>query len=286
MRIVILGSSGLLGKYLTTESIKRNYKTVGISRTKSDYNLDIRNFEKVDKVLKSIKPNVIINCIAITDLEYCEKYPLKAFLINTIPLIFLKSFCMKWNITLLQISTDHFFDNDKKKRHSENDKVKLLNQYARTKYAAEVIIKEYKKSLIVRTNFTGFKNYGDPTFIEWLINMIIKEKKLELFSDYYTSTIDAYTLSKFIFDVIEKKVYGIINLASSSVVSKKEFGEKIAKLLNKKITLIKKKNKIKKKMCPRAKDLGLDITKSKKKLKKHIPNLDEVCKRLIYEYNS
>ena len=89
MRIVILGSSGLLGKYLTTESLKRNHKTTGISRTKSDYNLDIRDFEKVEKVLKSTKPNVIINCIAITNLEYCEKYPFKAYLINTIPLIFL-----------------------------------------------------------------------------------------------------------------------------------------------------------------------------------------------------
>ncbi len=69
-KILILGSSGLLGSNLF-RILKNKYNTShnGIKKR----NLDINNLSKLDLLIKKKEPDLIINCVAITNIDDAEK---------------------------------------------------------------------------------------------------------------------------------------------------------------------------------------------------------------------
>ena len=57
---------------------------------------------------------------------------------------------------------------------------------------------------------------------DWIINTVKSKKEVLAFDDYYVSSIDTLSFTKFLFNLIDKDATGIFNLASSEVFSKKE----------------------------------------------------------------
>ena len=284
MKIIVLGSTGLLGKTLCKEGRKRKFDIQGISRKNKKFIFEFKKIKNLINFFKYNKPNIIINAVGLIDIDKCESNPELAYKINALPLKSLAKYTKKEKIKLVQISTDHFFS-DKKRKHSENSKVKLLNYYAKTKYEAEKFTKINNDHIIIRTNFTGYKNRKKvETFIEWILKEK-KNKKIKLFDDYYCSTIDVKTLASFILDLLNTEFKGIINIGSSSVTSKKEFAEKFLKKLKVKKLIIKKEsiNVLKTK---RANTLGLKINLIEKTIKKRMPNIDKVINNLFNEYKN
>ena len=73
-KILVLGSSGFLGKYLCKYLKKKNLKVYEQGRKKnSQIKLDLLNKDKLKLVILKIKPDIIINLVAETNLEKCEK---------------------------------------------------------------------------------------------------------------------------------------------------------------------------------------------------------------------
>ena len=133
---------------------------------------------------------------------------------------------------------------------------------------------------------TGFRGFsGMPSFAEWLFDAIINDKKIILFDDYYTSTIDANSLAKTLFDLIDLKFYGLLNIASREVSSKRKFAELLAKKMD-----IKTSNmaigSVKKQSPTRANSLGLDVSKAEQVLGYQMPVLKNVIESLIVEYEN
>ena len=281
MDYLILGSTGLLGQKLIETGKKKKLKIIGISRKSKEYNFNFLKLNELRKILKTIKPKYILNAVGVIDIDFCEKNIERAYKINSYPLKTISNFCNENKTKLIHISTDHYFVNNKKKKHNEKNKILLVNNYAKSKYLAEKIVKKTKDYIIIRTNFTGFKkNSKKKTFIEWLVSNHNNNKKIKLFNDYYCSTIDVYSLSNFIFKLIEKKFIGIINLASSTVSSKKEFAEKFFEKagFNKNLIHSASVNNLK---TRRANSLGLDVKKAEKILNCKMPKIDQVCLNLL-----
>ena len=78
-RILILGSSGILGRNLVYQ-LKNNYKVFhnGLKKRK----LNLTNLDSLKKILINSKPDLIINCAAVTNLDICEKEKLKTKEVN------------------------------------------------------------------------------------------------------------------------------------------------------------------------------------------------------------
>ena len=72
IKVLILGSSGLLGKYLYTE-LKKNKKVVVYNTGLNKRKFDFTKKKQLKKILISKKPNLIINTVALTDIDKCEK---------------------------------------------------------------------------------------------------------------------------------------------------------------------------------------------------------------------
>lgn len=285
MKIVILGSTGMLGQALIKESLNRKLQTIGIARKGSDRCLDLTNDKELIDAIESIAPDVIINTVAIVNLKICEEKPLLAYLTNTHSVAILSEMTRKKNIYLVQISTDHYYTGDQDFQHSENEEVELVNEYAKTKYMAENFALSDPKSLIVRTNIVGFRDrINSPTFIEWVLDSLIKQLPMTLFYDFFTSSIDVTSFAKIIFDVLEQKCSGILNIASRETFSKKTFIEMIACDLGVSLTHTKTGSIFDLKDVPRAESLGLNVTKIEHILGYKLPTIEQVVNNLITVY--
>ena len=136
MKIIIVGASGLLGSALVPKlgSIHNTVITMGRSSV-SEYQCDVRNKELLSHVFEELEPDIIINLVALTDVDLCEAFPRKAYLINVKALEnivnWIESSDKKCH--LVQISTDQVYDGSGP--HSESQEM-LTNYYAFSKYMA------------------------------------------------------------------------------------------------------------------------------------------------------
>ncbi len=285
MKILIFGATGMLGQALTYEAFIRNIDTVGIARSGTDICLDILNERALKDIVESIKPQIIINAAAITNLTECEDNPGLAYLINSRAVRILAEMSRKIGAYLIQISTDHYFVGDRDIKHNETSPIRLVNEYARSKYAGEKFALAYPNSLVIRTNIVGFRhNKGQLTFAEWVFSAIENRESIVLFDDFFTSSIDVAQFSVALFNLLDKGLTGVINIASREVFSKKDFIEAIATQLEYKLSNTTTGSVFKMKNIPRAESLGLEVRKAEAYLGYKLPTMNEVVTKLILAY--
>ena len=83
--VLIVGATGMLGRALVVESKKIGLETIGLSRQGSDIDLDIVDSREFEKVLRTLKPKVVINASARTSVDDCEMKPEYAYMVNSRP---------------------------------------------------------------------------------------------------------------------------------------------------------------------------------------------------------
>jgi dTDP-4-dehydrorhamnose reductase len=292
MRILVLGATGMLGQALMDEGRARGFEMRGAARTGADYCFDIRDDAALLDCLdyKNCGPDMVINAAAMTDLKACEQNPGLAYEINARPVSViskLRLHRLQNAPSFVQISTDHFFTHGF--IHYEDCDVDLVNEYARTKYTAEQFTLLLDKSLVIRTNIVGFRGSGAPTFAEWAMAAIENDEPMTMFEDYHTSSIDVWSFSKALFDVLAlQDVWEledrILNIASSQVANKREFIERLALRMGK--TLTQAKPGSVRGLAPRrATQCGLNTWGVEKLLGRRMPDLNDVINALVERRN-
>ena len=149
--------------------------------------------------------------------------------------------------------------------------------------AEKKISKECKKSLIIRTNFFGY-SHEKKQFIDSIIDNASKNKKIYLFKDYFFTPISTKYFAFVLDQLIKRDIYGIINICSSEVVSKYEFGKKVIEFLNiDKNLIVQLKINQSNLYVKRCKNLSLSNKKMLKLINKSIPSLHEQINEYLYE---
>ena len=287
MKIIIVGASGLLGSALVPKlgSIHNTVITMGRSSV-SEYQCDVRNKELLSYVFEELEPDIIINLVALTDVDLCEAFPRKAYLINVKALEnivnWIESSDKKCH--LVQISSDQVYDGNGP--HSESQEM-LTNYYAFSKYMAELIALRVP-STVLRTNFIGkSKCPGRGSFTDWIYGSSFKKERVFLFNDVFFSPLSMETLAEMISLVVMAKPQGVYNLGSRMGLSKSEFALLFADKLslsfsNMEVISIDDVTFMK---TYRPKDMRMDVTKFEQSLGIILPTLENEIDRLIGDYN-
>ncbi|MBT5400161.1 SDR family oxidoreductase [bacterium] len=281
--MIVLGATGMLGKAVVNEAKKNNINVVGVARNSTDIDLDVLDFKRLRALVKVKKPKIILNCVAITNIDLCEESVKESYLVNSHLVAILVDICREYDIYLIHISTDHYYINDINKKHKETSAIVLINNYSKTKFAGEMFALSYLKSLVIRTNIVGFRDKGKHTFVEWVLSSLENDKKITLFKDFYTSSIDVHSFSKLLFKIINNKeaqLYGLVNIASSEVCSKEVFIKKLASVFNYKNLNYKIGGIASIQGARRAESLGLDTSKIERLLGVNMPTTNQVISEL------
>lgn len=232
-KYLILGASGLLGSKLFAY-LPQSHGTYFENKTNVGINmsfLDMNNPESFGFLLEKIKPDAVINCTGMTDVDLCERFPEKCWKLNCWLPVKIAEECNARSIKYVYISSDHFLNLSGAKL-KECDVGVPINQYGFSKLDAEKFIhSENKNSMIIRANFFHFNLYSPKTFLDRLLNSIKEGKIAQSFSDVLFTPISTFQMARYIQDLVEKDFVGVINISSSEVLSKFDFHSAILKEL-------------------------------------------------------
>ena len=281
MTIVVVGATGMLGQALLREGARRGNKPIGLARRDADYDVNITDSEKLARTLEQIRPVMLINTAAVTSIDGCEHDSSLAYDVNARAVAIMANVCAKMGTYLVQISTDHYYVNDRAAKHEETAPIHLVNEYARTKYAGEAFALTCPGSLVVRTNIVGFRGKGQPTFIEWAIASLQSGERMTLFDDFFASSIHVDGCASALFDLFPRNVTGILNVAAREVCSKKELICLLAEKLGIELSNTKTGSVSTLSDTRRAESLGLNVDKAERLLGYELPTMQEVIDALV-----
>jgi dTDP-4-dehydrorhamnose reductase len=225
MKILITGANGQLGRELAKQY--REIKHIVLVLT-DVLDLDITNVNQVNSFVNENKPDVIINCAALTAVDKCETEKDMAYKINTIGPKNLAAAANEIGAEIVQVSTDYVFNGNINKSLTEFDEVNPQTIYGRTKLEGEILVKNLNaKHYIVRTAWL----YGDGNnFVKTMISLSKTNKTLKVVNDQKgtpTSTVD---LARVIIKLIEDKNYGLFHCTCKGECTWYEFTKEIFRL--------------------------------------------------------
>jgi dTDP-4-dehydrorhamnose reductase len=285
--ILVLGATGMLGQALMAEGRRRDASMLGLARSGTDLTADIRDDKLMARILADVHPRVVINCAAVSSINACELDPGGTYLINARAVGILAELTKKYDSYLVQISTDHYFSGDRSSQHDEMHPVRFLNEYALTKFAGERFALACPGALVIRTNVVGFRGLpGRPTFVEWMIESLNSHNRMDVYDDFFTSSIDVKQFSVALFDLLPGRTAGVLNLAAAEVASKKQFIEAFAQAGKFDTSCFNICSVRTLEGAPRAESVGLDVSKAEGLLGRKLPRLDAVIQSLVNEYRA
>lgn len=223
LTVALMGSSGLLGKRLENELVLCGFNVVP-SRTNNvqSSKIDFRVWDETQIFLTKASPDIIINLVALTNVDECERNPRSAYLLNVLPVENIVRWMQANNpgCHLIQISTDQVYDGTGP--HGEND-IQINNIYAMTKYKAEQVAKKVNAT-IFRTNFFGkSQTPGRDSITDWIYKSVTSGMKISVFDDIRFSPISIKTLMKIIVNTCFERWDGTYNLGAKNGLTKAEF---------------------------------------------------------------
>ena len=234
-RILITGASGLLGINLAMEAM-RDHGIIGVDRGKlksAPFPVIKANFydrHVFIPALDHFRPDWVINCAALTNLEECEKHPGQAKILNTNLVRDLAEDCKQRNIKLIHLSTDAVFDGTKLDAYTEQDEPNPQSIYAQTKLDGErAVLDAYPQAVIARVNFFGWSLSGRRNLAEFFFNNLSEGRNVNGFTDIIFCPLWVTDLSRILIAMLEKNLSGLYHVVGSKTISKYQFGLEVAR---------------------------------------------------------
>ena len=234
MRILITGASGLLGLNLALETTRRHtvFGTVNHHSLKTDafkvIQTDLLVPGAVERLLEGTRPDWVIHCAALANLDACETDPLMAQQLNTELPRTLASHVARSGARLVHVSTDSVFDG-LRGDYSENDIPSPVGEYSRTKLDGELAVTEADPTAIIaRVNLYGWSLTGNRSLAEFFFNNLQLHKQCMGFTDVFFCPLLANDLAELFIHMLEKKLSGLYHVVSSESLSKYNFGMRLA----------------------------------------------------------
>lgn len=251
-QILATGHTGFIGSYLVNILQSKKYQVIGVSH-KIDKNLRItqikKNVRNIDE--KNIQDNIfcIVHLSAITDIEYCQKEPVKCMETNLMGTQNMLEIARKKDCKFVYMSTSHVYGNPQRLPIDEDHPRNPISMYASSKLGGELCCEAYSKAYgmdisIVRPFSVYGPNEKDyfviPKILSQLINNdVIKLGNLHPRRDFIYVTDVAYAIETIIRKSKGFNVYNIGTGESHSILEVYNILKKISRT-DKKIVSIKK----------------------------------------------
>ncbi|KAA0895292.1 dTDP-4-dehydrorhamnose reductase [Oryzomonas rubra] len=216
--ILVVGANGMLGRDLMPLLGDRG-RGVDID------GIDITSLESVERVLTAVRPSVVINCAAYTDVDGCESNQETAMRVNGEGVGHLAMASRTIGARLVQISSDYVFDGSKGTPYLEDDAPNPLSVYGESKLAGEMNAAVNPDHLIVRTQWL----YGlhGKNFVETMLRLGSERDELSVVDDQVGSPTWTVDLAHAVVALLEKGCRGVYHAANEGYCSWNDFARAI-----------------------------------------------------------
>jgi len=229
-RLLVIGAKGMLGRDLV-DTLRFSF------RPNQDWEILEWDIDEIDiqeenitvTKIENMKPQIVINLAAYTDVDGCELNEEKAFAVNAEGMRHVALGALKCNAKVVYISTDYVFDGEKKEPYKEEDSPHPLSVYGRSKLRGEQYVQELvEDSLIIRSQWL-YGRHG-KNFVNTILREAREKKVVSIVDDQTGSPTYTVDLATAIADLIHRRARGIFHVANSDSCTWFAFGQTILKL--------------------------------------------------------
>ena len=220
-RIWITGAEGHIGTALLDllEGVEYQLLPTDIEE------VDITKIDEVTQFVHVNRPDVVINCAGLTDVQECENNVDEAYRVNAIGVRNVALAANEVNAKVIQISTDDVFDKESRVPYNEFDNVHPRTIYGKSKEAGEKILTQLlNRFVIIRSSWI----YGiGRDFVDEVLRNVGQGKTMEVPNNQYAAPTSAKELAKVIRYFIDNEEYGLYHVVCPGSCSRYEFARTI-----------------------------------------------------------
>ncbi len=265
MRILVLGSDGMLGHVVTTYLTEHQHEIIKTSRTPGEKNYydAYKNVYGIESIIKETKPDAIINCIGILN-EAAENNHALAVLLNSFLPNYLDSLAGQYHFQLVHITTDCVFDGENG-NYTEDSTPNAKSFYGLSKAMGEV---KSSRTLTLRLSIVGPDI--NPNGIG-LFNWFSKQSgEVKGYSKVYWTGVTTIELARVIEEGLTQKITGFHHVVNNEKIAKSDLLRLFEKYFRFGINIIDDDTK--------ASDKSLIRTEKSHDF--HIPSYEEMVKNM------
>jgi dTDP-4-dehydrorhamnose reductase len=222
MKAMIFGASGLLGQALMREW--KGDEVIGL--TSRDF--DIRDTDKVRRVIENTRPEWIVLAAAYTDVDGCESNQELAFSVNRDGAVNVARAAKAASAKLLFLSSDYVFDGKKNSPYEVDEQRNPQSIYGRSKAEAEERLLELlPQCCIVRTAW--LYGAGGKCFPDTILKLAANRPMLDVVDDQRGCPTYSIDLARAIIQLCRKNARGILHATNSGSCTWFEFAREIVR---------------------------------------------------------
>ena len=231
MKIAVIGARGQLGTDVCEIFAAKGEHVFPLDIDQ----VDIAEFQSVERVLMELAPEVVVNTAAVHHVEKCESEPGRAFAVNGIGSLNLSLVCNKLGAVLLHISTDYVFDGNKTMPYLETDTPQPLNVYAVTKLSGEHFVQATaEKHYIMRVSGIYGKNpcvAKGYNFVDLMLKLGRERGEVRVVDDEVLTPTFTEDIAAQIVKILDSSAeYGLYHATAEGYCSWYEFAAEIFRL--------------------------------------------------------
>ena len=243
-KILLTGVNGQVGHALKTKLAEyeglSQFEILALSREQ----LDLTKAHDIRRIVRDIKPDLIINPAAYTAVDKAESEPELAYAINATAAQILAEEAARLNAALIHFSTDYVYDGTKSSIYVETDDVNPVSIYGKSKLAGEEAIRAVcLPHLILRTSWV-YGAYG-KNFLKTILRLAAERDGLRIVGDQFGAPTSSESIADGVVQLVEnwkvdiENQSGIYHFTNSSETSWHGFSCEIVNEYNR---LIAQKN--------------------------------------------
>lgn len=237
-RALITGGSGMLGSnlafYLSQTHPRWQLHIAYLAHRVempgvTSHQCDLLDEAQVRCLMEEVKPELIIHCAALTDLDYCEQHPGEALLVNAGTTMTMMGWANHLGGRLIYISTDAVFGVARKRPFTEKSEIQPISEYAYTKFMGELDASCIgEKALIVRTCIFGCNPTPRQSLAEWMVAELSAGNPITGFTDVRFNPILTTDFAEALLVAIEHELSGLYHISGKNALSKYDFAVLLA----------------------------------------------------------
>lgn len=221
MRILIIAADGQLG----TDAVSYFSKKYDVSAFETA-DMDITDPIRVNGSILAVKPDVVLNCAAMTNVDGCEAKAEQAYRVNAYGAGLVALAANRVGAHLVHISTDYVFAGDGDHPYKETDRPDPKNVYGASKLSGEQNVQTLcPNSAILRTAWL-YGPHGN-NFLKTMLKLAQEHDEISVVTDQVGNPTSTFELIRMVDAVITSRATGIFHATCEGVCSWNAFAREI-----------------------------------------------------------